>query len=114
MPGHHNRYPFSAKAVVYFSKDTSEATIENIGRDGTLFKTQIPLLPGKTVRLVIDWPVKRDGGVQLVLELKGSIVRTDDCGTELTISRYRLGAREPNYDGLAPNLAPPSALPVAP
>jgi hypothetical protein len=89
----HNRYSFSTTAVVFRGKKTSEATIENLGRRGAFFKTQMPLLQGMSVRLVIDWPVKRDGHIELVLELRGVVLRTDNSGTAMVFSRYHFGAR---------------------
>lgn len=91
---HHKRYPFAATAAVFADKDMNEATIENLSVGGAFFQTQTALIPGTSVRLVIDWPVKVEGRVPLVLHLKGTVVRVDNTGIAVAIQRHSLGPRE--------------------
>jgi CheY-like chemotaxis protein len=65
----------------------------NIGSKGLLFTSNEQLDAGQLVRVALDWPIRLENQVLLKLVAEGRIVRSDNCQTAMTISKYEFRTR---------------------
>ncbi len=73
-----------------------------IGRSSVLFSTEQPLVTDLGISLMIDWPVRLGGQVQLQLQVRGKVRWTDHDRVLLHISTYEFRTRR---RGLEPGTA---------
>ena len=62
--------------------------VRNLSRSGVLIESPTPVVPGRKVRLVIDWPAKLDGHVPIQLHVSGRVVRGSGCAAAAAIERF--------------------------
>jgi CheY-like chemotaxis protein len=65
----------------------------NIGSKGLLFASNDRLDAGQLVRIVLDWPIRLENQVLLKMVAEGRVVRSDDCQTAMTITKYEFRTR---------------------
>lgn len=60
----------------------------NISSTGILFETSDLLPVRNPIELAIDWPMLLDGACQLKIIVQGSVLRSDERGTAVEITRH--------------------------
>lgn len=92
-----HRYPITAIAQLRFvgSEKRARAVIHNISSHGVFFLAETNVDEGRSLELLIDWPVRLNGRIPLALVLWGTVRRSDLAGTAININRYewRIRAR---------------------
>jgi len=68
--------------------ETGKGQTIDFSSSGVRFTTQGPLEAGLRVRLLIEWPLLLDGGVQLQLVVEGAVVWSNGKEAALRISRH--------------------------
>ena len=90
------RFPISlALEYKLFKSNQASAkgagTTINLSSSGVLFESDQLLSVGRGLNLFLDWPVRRDGQVDMVLCIAGRIVRTagTSVGVEIRKCEFR-------------------------
>ncbi|HUP04310.1 MAG TPA: hypothetical protein VMU19_09995 [Bryobacteraceae bacterium] len=88
------------------SEGTSQTV--NISHSGVLLDMERPFPPGVAAELMVKWPVAAEEVTPLQLHLLGSVVRVDQRGTAVKVSRHDF---ERWQGGFAPAAAPEKPVP---
>lgn len=85
----------------------------NISSKGILFSTAEQFDPGCVLEATLDWPVRLDQQIPLKLVVKGTVVRSSDGYTAMSITRYEFRTRASglaNVNELPPDPSRPERL----
>jgi hypothetical protein len=85
------RFPFQSP-VRYRSRDRDSrfGTTINLSGSGVLFTSDDPLRDGQRVQVTVDWPVMRPGGIPLVLDILGQVVRREADRVAVKVRKYEI------------------------
>lgn len=89
----YQRFPIVAQAEYSFAGHRAPATTLDIGRGGVLLKTNTVLRVGEQIEVLIDWPVLLDQRCPLRLVIFGKVLRSNQAGTAVRITRYEFRIR---------------------
>jgi hypothetical protein len=62
----------------------------NIASRGMLFRASEAFLPGQVVEVFIDWPIRLENGVRLMLVVEGAVVRIAGKCAAMLIEKYQV------------------------
>ena len=84
----YHRFPLIAHAEYVLDGHRANATTLDIGSGGVFLKTGRTLGCGQQIVVLIDWPVLLDHRLPLRLVVFGKVLRSNEAGTAVGITRY--------------------------
>ena len=91
----HTRFPLVINAEVIAGALQGMASVRNVSSGGIFVKTDMMMLVGADVKLVIDWPATVPGRGSLALVIEGTVLRSNEAGTAIKIRRYECTVSPP-------------------
>jgi hypothetical protein len=92
----YHRFPISAQAEYILDGNRVNATTLDISRGGVLLKAGAFLQIGQQIVVLIDWPVLLDDHYPIRLAVFGKVLRSNEAGTAVEITRYEFRTRGQN------------------
>jgi PilZ domain-containing protein len=89
----HHRFPISAQAEYILDGHRANATMLDISRGGVLLKAGAFLQIGQKIVVLIDWPVLLDDQYPIRLAVFGKVLRSNEAGTAVVMTRYEFRTR---------------------
>ena len=87
------RFPIIAQTKYTLAGKTAGTSTRNISSGGVFLRTDTILPVGEWIKLLIDWPVALDQRPLRLLTI-GRVLRSDETGTAVGITRYKFQMRD--------------------
>ena len=90
----HRRFQIAIPVEYVVGDLRGVATTSDISRRGVFIRLDQPLPVGEAATLTLDWPAILSENAALRLEIKGRVLRSDENGTAIGISRHEYRVRK--------------------